>query len=94
MKAFRERARRGKTIAEADITVGMKCFSQLEHAVGDVVRAGLTRTKDVAALAEAVWASGHGLVSLVITHDNFGFTEPKRLVEVSLDLTLNGLLKR
>ena len=94
MKAFRERARRGATIAEAELTLGMKCFAQLEQAVRDVVDAKLTRSKDVAALSEAVWAAGHGLVSLLITHGDFGFTEPKRLIETSIDLMLQGLLKR
>jgi AcrR family transcriptional regulator len=94
MKAFRERARRGEEIAEAEMTLGMKCFAQLEHTVSDVVDAKLTRAKDKAALSEAVWAAGHGLVSLIITHGDFGFTEPKRLIETSIDLVLHGLLKR
>lgn len=93
MKSFRERARRGDAIPQTEITLGMRCFGRLEGAVGDVVRAKLTRSKDVAALAEAVWAGGHGLVSLLITHDDFGWTEPKRLIETTNDLLLNGLLK-
>lgn len=93
MKAFRERARRGDPVMDGEFPIGMKCFARLERAVADVVDAKLTRIKDVAALAETVWAGGHGVVSLVITHDNFGFTEPKRLLEISLDLMLNGLLK-
>ncbi len=94
LKAFRERARRGEPISDAEMTLGMKCFGQLEQAVSDVVDANLTRIKDVAALSEAVWAAGHGVVSLLITHGDFGFTEPKRLIETSIDLVLHGLLKR
>lgn len=92
MKVFRERARRGETIPASEMTLGMKCFGQLERAVGDVVAAKRTRLKDVPALAEVVWAAGHGLVSLFITHRDFGFTEPERLIEMSCDLLLNGLL--
>ena len=93
MKAFRERLRRGESIPDAEITMGMRCFGRLEGAVAGVVEAKLTRIKDVAALSEAVWAGGHGLVSLVITHDDFGWTEPKRLIETSMELMLRGLLK-
>jgi AcrR family transcriptional regulator len=93
MKAFRERARRGEALPDSEVTLGMRCFARLEAAVGDVVRAKLTRSKDVPALAEAVWAGGHGLVSLVITHDDFGWSDPKRLMDTTIDLMLNGLLK-
>lgn len=93
MKAFRERARRGETIADEDVMTGMRCFARLEQAVADVVAAKRSRHKDVAAISEVVWAGGHGLVSLIITHENFGFTETRRLVEMSIDTMLNGLLK-
>jgi AcrR family transcriptional regulator len=93
MKAFRERARRGETMAGEDVMAGMRCFARLEQAVADLVTAKRARHKDVAATSEAVWATGHGLVSLIITHENFGFTETGRLVDMSIDLILGGLLK-
>jgi AcrR family transcriptional regulator len=93
MKAFRERRRRGEAIAESEMTLGMKCFGRLEQAVADLVEAKATRGKDVAALSEVVWAGGHGLVSLVITHDDFGFTPKERLIDHSIDLMLHGLLR-
>lgn len=93
MKSFRERARRGEPVMDGDFPMGMKCFGRLERAVADVVGAKLTRIKDVAALSETVWAGGHGVVSLIITHDNFGFTKPEKLMATSIELMLNGLLK-
>lgn len=93
MKAFRERARRGEPIADEDVMTGMRCFARLEQAVADVVAAKRSRHKDVAAISEFVWAGGHGLVSLIITHETFGFTETRRLVDISIDTMLNGLLK-
>lgn len=72
----------------------MKCFGRLEQSVVDLVNAKMTRSKDVSAIAEAVWAAGHGLVSLAITHDDFGSTPPERLVEQSIDMMLYGMLKR
>jgi hypothetical protein len=93
MKAFRERARRGEPIADNDVMTGMRCFARLERAVVDLVKTKRARHKDVAAMSEVVWAGGHGLVSLIITHENFGFTETRRLVDLSLDVMLSGLLK-
>jgi AcrR family transcriptional regulator len=94
MKAFRERRRRGEPIPAEDITLGMQCFGRLEQSVADLVGARLTRSRDVPALAELVWACGHGLVSLVITHADFGFTAPDRLIDLSIDAVLNGILKQ
>jgi AcrR family transcriptional regulator len=94
MKRFREKLRRGETIPPAELLQGMLCFARLESAVADLVKAGLTRTRDVAALSEIVWSSGHGLVSLVITHDDFGFTPAPKLIELSIDTMLNGLIRR
>jgi len=94
MKAFRERARRGEAIPEGDLKMGMRCFARLEGAVGAVVQAGQSRFKNVAALSETVWAGGHGLVSLVITHDDFGWTKRAELIDTSIELMLHGLLKK
>lgn len=94
MKRFREKLRRGETLPPDQLLNGMLCFARLEGAVADLVKAGLTRTKDVAALSEVVWSAGHGLVALVITHDDFGFTPAPKLVELSIDTMLNGLIRR
>jgi AcrR family transcriptional regulator len=93
MKTFRERIRRGEAIPADEVTLGMLCFARLEQAVADVIDAKLTRIKDVAALAECVWAAGHGLVSLVITHRDFGFTDVDKLIATSTDVVLHGALK-
>lgn len=93
MKNFRDRIRRGETIPEDEITMGMRCFRGLEQSVADVIAAKRTRSKDVAMLSEAVWAGGHGLVSLIITHSDFGFTDTKKLVPACIDMMLNGVLK-
>ena len=94
MKRFREKLRRGETLPPDQVLNGMLCFARLEGAVADLVKAGLTRTKDVAALSEVVWSAGHGLVALVITHDDFGFTPAPKLIELSIDTMLNGLIRR
>ena len=93
MKAFRERARRGEVAADEEVMMGMRCFARLERSVANVIATKRARVNDVPALAETVWASGHGLVSLIITHENFGFTKTDRLIDTSIDLIMHGLLK-
>ncbi len=93
MKAFRQRARSGAVIEPQELTLGMHCFGMLERGISDLVAAGHTRQSNPAALTEAIWASGHGLVSLVITHDEFGWTERDALVDTAIDVMLNGLLR-
>lgn len=94
MKAFREKLRRGEPIPADEVLMGMACFARLEGAVADVVNAKLTRVKDVAMLSEVVWSAGHGLVALVITHDDFGFTPAPKLIDASIDVMLNGLVQK
>lgn len=72
---------------------GSLSFDVLDGAVRDVVLAGRTRYADADLLAEAVWAAGHGLVSLLITHDKFPWTDRARLVDFQLDLIFRGLLQ-
>ncbi|MEQ1754936.1 MAG: TetR/AcrR family transcriptional regulator [Micropepsaceae bacterium] len=94
MKAFREKLRRGVSIPADELLMGMACFARLEAAVADVVKAKRARVKDVATLSEVVWSAGHGLVALVITHDDFGFSPTPLLIEASIDVMLNGLVQK
>jgi AcrR family transcriptional regulator len=94
MKRFRDKLRRGETVPPEELLMGMVCFARLEMAVADLVKAKLTRTRDVAALSEVVWASGHGIVALVITHDDFGFTPVAKLVDLSIETMLYGLIRK
>ncbi|MBA4210468.1 MAG: TetR/AcrR family transcriptional regulator [Parvibaculum sp.] len=71
---------------------GSLAFDVLDRAVRDVVMAGRTRFADTDLLAEAIWAAGHGIVSLLITHDMFPWTDRERIVEFQLDLVFRGLL--
>jgi AcrR family transcriptional regulator len=94
MQAFRELNRAGAAFDTGEVPRGIVCFGMLERCVVDAVKAGRTAETDATALTEAVWASGHGLVSLVITHDSFRFTPRDKLFDVSIELMLKGLLRR
>ncbi|MBX3506362.1 MAG: TetR/AcrR family transcriptional regulator [Parvibaculum sp.] len=71
---------------------GSLAFDVLDRAVRDVALAGRTRYADTDLLAEAVWAAMHGIVSLLITHDLFPWTDRERLADFQLDLVFRGLL--
>lgn len=94
MQAFRERNRAGAPVDHEAVPRGIVCFGMLERCVLDAVHAGRTSQNDAAALTEIVWASGHGLVSLVITHNSFSFTPRDRLIAISIETMLQGLLRR
>jgi AcrR family transcriptional regulator len=47
---------------------------------------------DVESVFQALWAHCHGMISLLIGHPDFPWTEREKLIETSLDLSLAGLL--
>lgn len=47
-------------------------------------------TSDVKCVFEALWAHCHGMVSLLIGHPDFPWTEREKLIETGLDLSLAG----
>ena len=49
---------------------------------------------EAAPIAEVIWAMGHGLVSLLNTHHEFGFSDRALLVDTSIAMVLNGVLAR
>lgn len=98
MSEYRSRLRAGTLAPDAmpsgDVPLGMACLGMLERSVAAVIDAGLSREKNPAVLTEAIWASGHGLVSLIITHDDFEWSDRTALLESSIALMLHGLLTR
>ncbi|MGB5092129.1 MAG: TetR/AcrR family transcriptional regulator [Parvibaculum sp.] len=79
---------------EAQSDAGKIAFSILHDRVRELVETGQIRGNDPDAMAEAIWAAGHGIVSLLITHQTFEWTQTDRLVETQLDLLFYGLLPR
>lgn len=70
---------------------GQIAYGHLQGLVRDLVTGGHIRGKDPELLAEVIWAAGHGLVSLLITHVDFIWA-PEKLIEAQIDMLLNGLL--
>ncbi len=78
--------------AKREPSQGSLAFDVLDGAVREVVARGAVRHGDTDLLTEAIWAAGHGLVSLLITHDHFPWTDRKAVIDLQLDLIFRGLL--
>lgn len=72
--------------------LGHELFRSFEKAVEDVEAAGLLRG-DARTAAQALWAGGHGVVSLMITKPYFDWVDRETLVVTLIDGLLAGLLK-
>lgn len=71
---------------------GSLAFGMLDDSVHEAVESGLARDLDPDLVAEAIWAAGHGIVSLLITHCHFPWTDREALIDLEIDLLLEGLL--
>jgi AcrR family transcriptional regulator len=71
-------------------SVADKLIALMCHRVHEaLVAAGCNR--DVKSVFEALWAHCHGMVSLLIGHPDFPWTERENLIETGIDLSLAGL---
>jgi len=72
--------------------LGLELFRSFEAVVEDVERAGRLRG-EVRATTQALWAGGHGIVSLMITKPYFDWVDREVLVKTLMDALFMGLLK-
>ncbi len=79
-------------LAEAE-SFGMRAFAILETEVERLMGLGLLKGDDPCALSEVIWAAGHGLVSLLITHVDFEWTPLDTLIDLSMEGMLHGLAR-
>ncbi|HYE50189.1 MAG TPA: TetR/AcrR family transcriptional regulator [Azospirillaceae bacterium] len=74
-------------------TKGIESFVQLEGEIASLLERGILKAGDKEAIADAVWAAGHGLVALLITHPTFEWSPLDRLVETTVEMLLHGLAR-
>ncbi len=72
-------------------SAGQRAFEMLSVSVADCIAAGSIRSGDVATTAQTIWASIHGVTSLLIMHEDFPFVEQKALIESVVETTVKGL---
>ena len=72
-------------------TMSMNAYEMVRQRVRDALNTQTDSSADVESLSQAVWASTHGLTSLLISCPDFPWVERKKLIETSIDLWLRGL---
>lgn len=82
------------TGAEFRGSVGEHAFQHLRDAVAACVTSGAFRPCDVETVAQSLWASVHGVVSLLIQKCGFPFVDAKVLIDETIDTMLEGLAAR
>lgn len=70
---------------------GQIAFDYLLDRVRELIASGLIRKGEPEVVAEAIWAAGHGIVSLLITHVEFPWSR-EALVDTQIRIVLEGLL--
>lgn len=75
----------------AELTKGKVAYAYLQEQVRELISAGLLRDGDPELVAEAMWAAGHGIVSLLITHVDFPWAR-EALIQTQLQILFDGLL--
>lgn len=71
---------------------GMDAFQHLVDAVQRCIDAGVFTDVDARTAAMVLWAGVHGITSLRITFPNFEWGDAERLVDLILDVQVEGLL--
>lgn len=81
-------------IPKIEGAAGSLAFSFLQERIAGLMASGHLRHGNSAATAEAIWAAGHGLVSLLITHSHYVWSDIQAVKEAHLGLILHGLLSK
>lgn len=72
-------------------SMAMTAYEMFRGRVRDVLATRQGWEADLEAATQALWASAHGLVSLLISHPDFPWVERTRLAETTIDLVIRGL---
>lgn len=74
--------------------LGPLVLHELAAHVALCIERGILKRGDAETMTDVIWACGHGLSSLLITHPHFKDRSPDLLIAAGIDMALNGLLKR
>lgn len=71
--------------------IGSDCYNRFSGVVREIAAEGRLRAGDDRTAAQTLWAACHGLITLVITKQDFNWAPPEVLTGVLLDGMLHGL---
>ncbi len=75
-------------------TKAQNAYEILRQDVAEALEAIKDNQRNVEAVAQVMWASTHGIISIVISHPDFPWVERKQMIETTIDLLMNGLTRK
>lgn len=69
-----------------------QCYEIFSGVVREIAAQGRLRTGSADSAAQALWASCHGVVALMVNRPNFGWAPTEELIAVTLDGLMYGLV--
>ncbi|MFN3514666.1 MAG: TetR/AcrR family transcriptional regulator [Phenylobacterium sp.] len=72
--------------------LGARCYEIFSGVVREIAAEGRLRTGTADSAAQALWASCHGVVTLLINRPNFEWAPTDELLSVTLDGLMHGLV--
>ena len=73
-------------------TKAQSAYEILRNGVAETLKLLKNDCKDAEAVAQVLWASTHGIISIVISHPDFPWVELNRMTQATIDLLMNGLI--
>ena len=91
---FCNTGRLSAVIEDGDATadLGAQCYEIFSGVVREIAAEGRLRTGTADSAAQALWASCHGVVALMITRPKFDWAPTDELLAVTLEGLMHGLL--
>jgi hypothetical protein len=83
----------GRCAHRGDIEAADRSFNVLLGEATDLIASGVFRAMDPVTTAEALWCCMHGVTSVLLDHADHLTSEPDRLAETVIDITLKGLCR-
>lgn len=79
----------GEVVAD----LSARCYEIFSSVVGEIAAAGRLRVGTADSVAQALWASCHGVVMLLITRPAFNWAPRSELLEITLQGLMAGLVR-
>ncbi len=71
--------------------MGKRAFSHLRTTLALCVEQNLLEVADIEASAQGLWATIHGITSLLITHQKFPWVDRERLIDTVIENAIAGM---
>jgi hypothetical protein len=72
-------------------SMGQKAFEFLRMGVAECIEKRAIKKSDIDTTSQALWATIHGVTSLLIGHSDFPFVNKNKLIDCVIDTMIEGL---